>query len=104
MKQLQQSEFNKEVMQFKGTTLVDFYADWCGPCRMLSPMLDDMSKENTDKNVQFVKVNVDENRALAGAFGVMSIPTVVIIKDGKIVNQHIGVMPKEVYGNSIKNA
>lgn len=102
MKQIQQTDFNKDVIQFKGTTLVDFYADWCGPCRMLSPILEEMSKENKDESVQFVKVNVDENRELAGAFNVMSIPTVVIIKDGKVVDQHIGVMPKDVYNNSIK--
>lgn len=104
MKQIQQTDFNKDVIQFKGTTLVDFYADWCGPCRMLSPLLEEMSKENKDESVQFVKVNVDENRELAGAFNVMSIPTVVIIKDGKVVDQHIGVMPKDVYNNSIKAA
>lgn len=104
MKQIQQTDFNKDVIQFKGTTLVDFYADWCGPCRMLSPILEEMSKENKDESVQFVKVNVDENRELAGAFNVMSIPTVVIIKDGKVVDQHIGVMPKDVYNNSIKAA
>lgn len=97
MIQVKKDSFKKTVMDFKGVTVVDFYADWCGPCKMLSPLMEEMSKENRDKNVQFVKINVDEESELAGMFGVMSIPTVVFFKDGKIVTQKIGVSSKENY-------
>ncbi|MFZ6034739.1 MAG: thioredoxin [Patescibacteria group bacterium] len=97
MIQVKKDSFKKTVMDFKGVTVVDFYADWCGPCKMLSPLMEEMSKENRDKNVQFVKINVDEESELAGMFGVMSIPTVVFFKDGKIVTQKIGVSSKEDY-------
>ncbi len=104
MLNLNQDGFQKEVLDHKGVVVVDFYADWCGPCRMLSPMIEEMDKTNKDKNVKFVKVNVDANQGLAGLFGVMSIPTVIIFKDGKIFTQQIGVAPKNFYEEAIKKA
>ncbi|MBQ7335961.1 MAG: thioredoxin [Clostridia bacterium] len=74
------------------TILLDFYADWCGPCRMLSPVIDEIAKEREDIIVG--KVNVDHEQELAGEFGVFSIPTLVVIKDGQIVNQATGARPK----------
>lgn len=72
--------------------LLDFWASWCGPCRMVSPVVDEIAEENTD--VKVGKVNVDEQRELAAQFNVMSIPTLVVIKNGKIVNQMVGARPK----------
>ena len=73
--------------------LVDFYASWCGPCRMVSPIIDEIAAERSD--IKVVKVNVDEQSELAAEFGVMSIPTLVVIENGKIVNQMMGARPKE---------
>lgn len=72
--------------------LLDFYADWCGPCRMVSPVVDEIAEERTD--IVVGKINVDENPDLAGAFGVFSIPTLVVMKNGEIVNQATGARPK----------
>ena len=73
-------------------TLVDFWASWCGPCRMVSPIIDEIANERTD--VKVGKVNVDEQPELAAKFGVMSIPTLIVMKDGKVVNQTAGARPK----------
>ena len=81
--------------QFKNsekTILLDFYADWCGPCRMVSPIIDEIARENPQYLVG--KINVDDEAELAQNFGVMSIPTLVVIKNGKVVNQSTGAMPK----------
>ncbi|MBQ1230406.1 MAG: thioredoxin [Clostridia bacterium] len=72
--------------------LLDFYADWCGPCRMLSPVIEEIAKEWED--IVVGKVNVDENPDLASTFGVVSIPTLVVLKDGKVIHQSAGVRPK----------
>ncbi len=83
-------EFEKLVS--KGTVIVDFYADWCGPCRMQGPTLEELEKENA--NLSVLKVNVDDNPDLADAFGVQSIPMLLIFKDAKIVKKFIGLTPK----------
>lgn len=75
------------------TVLLDFYADWCGPCRMVSPLVDEIAEENPQYVVG--KINVDNEPELAQAFGVMSIPTLVVMKNGKIINQTVGARPKE---------
>ncbi len=97
MKIVSTDDFKKDVLDHKGVVLVDFYADWCGPCRMLGPMLEELDKENKDENIKFLKLNVDENQETAAQYGVMSIPTVIIFKDGKIVQQKVGVQPKQAY-------
>ena len=104
MKHISTSDFQTQVLEHKGTALVDFYADWCGPCRILGPMLEQLDKENKDENIKFFKINVDENQQLSAMFGVMSIPTVIIFKDGKIVAQKVGVQPKEMYSQALTNA
>ena len=83
-------EFEKLVS--KGTVIVDFYADWCGPCRMQGPTLEELEKENA--NLSVLKVNVDDNPDLAEAFAVQSIPMLLIFKDAKIVKKFIGLTPK----------
>lgn len=86
--------FEAEVMNSDRPVLIDFWAPWCGPCRMLSPTISEIAEEYGDK-VKVCKVNVDEQGELASTFGVMSIPTLVVIKEGKIVNSVIGVRPKD---------
>lgn len=102
MIQVTSKNFKEEVSNFKGAIVADFYAEWCGPCKMLSPLMDQMSKENKDSNVKFVKINVDQEQELAGQYGVMSIPTVIFFKDGKKVSQRVGVSQKNEYEDSIK--
>ncbi len=82
-----------EVLNSEKTVLLDFYADWCGPCRMVSPIVDEIAEENSQYFVG--KINVDEEPELANEFGVMSIPTLVVLKNGKIVNQSAGARPKQ---------
>ncbi len=84
--------FQKEVIESDRPVLVDFWADWCGPCRMLSPIVDEIASERAD--YKFCKVNVDEQPELAAAFHVSSIPTLVVIKNGKLANTSVGVRPK----------
>ena len=74
------------------TVLLDFYADWCGPCRMVGPIVEQIADERDD--IVVGKVNVDDNPELAGQFGVMSIPTLVVLKNGEVVNQAVGALPK----------
>lgn len=84
--------FQKEVIQSDKPVLLDFWASWCGPCRMLSPVVDEIARERTD--IKVGKVNVDDERELAGAFEVMSIPTLVVMSGGKVVSSSVGVRPK----------
>ena len=87
------NEFDREVLQDSGTVLVDFWATWCGPCRMLAPILEELSGQHPE--LKIVKVDVDENPQLAMAFQVSSIPTVVSFRDGKALKKSVGVVPGE---------
>lgn len=88
MIQVNEKDFKQEVLEQQGLVFVDFYADWCGPCQMLKPVLEEISENN--KDIKIVKVNVDDNANLCGEYGIYSIPHVLIFKDGKIVEQFIG--------------
>ena len=85
--------FSKEVMESAQPVLLDFWANWCGPCRMLSPIIDEIGEETA--GIKVGKVNVDEQRELAAAFQIMSIPTLVVMQDGKVTQQVVGLRPKE---------
>ena len=84
--------FEAEVIKSEKTVLVDFWASWCGPCRMLSPIVDEIAEERTD--IKVGKVNVDEQEELAMRFGIMSIPTLIVFKNGEAVKKTMGVQPK----------
>ena len=93
------ADFEAEVLKSDKTVLVDFWAVWCGPCRMLSPVVDQVAE---NPNIKVCKVNVDEEQQLAVKYGVMSIPTLLVFKGGELVNQSVGVIPKEEVLNLIK--
>lgn len=86
------NNFNQEVLNSDKPVLMDFWAPWCGPCRMVVPLVEEIAKERSD--IKVVKINVDEEQELAMQFGVMSIPTLVVMKNGTIVNQVTGARPK----------
>ena len=96
---INKDSFQKEVLENQSLVLVDFYADWCGPCRMTGPIIDELSKEISD--VRFVKINVDENPDLASQYQVFSIPTFIVFKNGQVVHQFVGVLSKEGFINEI---
>ena len=87
----------EEVLKEKNITMLDFWAPWCGPCRMLGPIIDELSTENTGKDVTIAKINVEENQELAIKYGVRGIPTVVIFKDGEEQSRKVGVASKADY-------
>lgn len=89
---INKTNFQDEVINSEKPVLLDFWASWCGPCRMVGPIVDEIAAERGDLKVG--KVNVDEQPELAGQFGVMSIPTLVVMKNGKVINQAVGVRPK----------
>ena len=89
---INKGNFQNEVINSESTVLLDFYADWCGPCRMVSLIVDELAEERED--IKVGKINVDEESELAERFGIFSIPALVVIKDGKIVNQSVGARPK----------
>ena len=92
--EINETSFESQVLQAREPVLVDFWAPWCGPCRMLAPLLDQIAREQAGK-VKIVKVNVDENPALAGRFGVQSIPTLLYFAGGELRDQSVGLVGKK---------
>lgn len=99
---LSNENFNKEVLNSEKPVLVDFWATWCGPCKMIAPIISEISEEFNNK-VKVGKVNVDEEKELAIKYGISSIPTLVIFKDGKIAKTLIGFRPKEAIKEVLNN-
>ncbi|MBQ8980937.1 MAG: thioredoxin [Eubacterium sp.] len=93
VKEITEANFEAEVLNSGKTCLIDFYAVWCGPCKIMSPVVDEIAEENAD--IVVGKIDVDENEELAEKYGVMSIPTILVIKNGEVAETFIGVTPKE---------
>ena len=93
MKHVTDSSFESDVLKASGPVLVDFWAEWCGPCKMIAPFLDDLATDMAGK-VTVAKVNIDENPATPGKYGVRGIPTLMIFKDGQVAATKIGALPK----------
>jgi len=90
---INKNNFKSEVMDSEKKVLLDFWAPWCGPCRMVVPIVEEIARQRPD--IKVGKINVDEEVELAGQFGIMSIPTLMVIENGKVVNQAMGARPKE---------
>jgi thioredoxin 1 len=99
---LTESNFKQEVLEAKELVLVDFWAPWCGPCRAVSPIIEEIAKEYKDK-IKVGKLNVDDYPQIASTYGIMSIPTLLIFKEGKILDSIIGVVSKSEIVSRIKN-
>ena len=97
---LTKDNFKREIEEYKGLAVVDLYADWCGPCKMLAPVLAELEQEYPD--VKFCKVNVDNEREIASAFRVESIPLVAFVKDNTYVDMSVGYVPKEKLAGMIE--
>ena len=93
--------FKKDVLENKGICIVDFWAPWCGPCKMFGPIFEKVEKET--KKIKFFKLNVDENEDICKKYGVMSIPTTIIFKDGKEISKNIGFMDEDSLKDFINN-
>ncbi|MDG6990315.1 MAG: thioredoxin [Nitrososphaerota archaeon] len=94
------ADFERAVLKSQSPTVVDFYADWCGPCRMVSPVIESLSQQYAGK-VNFAKVDTDANQSLAMRYNILSIPTVMIFKGGRMVDKIIGAMPAQAYRQKI---
>lgn len=99
--EITEKEFESKVLKSNKKVLVDFYADWCGPCRMLSPVVEEVAKETEE--VEFYKINVDHAEEVSRKYGVMSIPTLIIFQDGKVVNNSVGLKSKNELKEFLKD-
>lgn len=104
VKTIDTETFQSEVASFEGIAFVDFYADWCGPCKMTSPIIDELAEDPTFKDVKFLKVDVDANQELASQYSIFSIPTFIVYKNGEVINQFSGARDKSGFENELKKA
>ena len=100
--ELTDSNFQENVLDKEGVTVIDFWAEWCGPCRMISPIIEELSKEYDGKAL-VGKVNVDDNPEISMKYGIRSIPTVLILKNGEVVDKQVGTTSKQVLANKIES-
>lgn len=97
-----QTNFETEAMRFNGVAVVDFWAPWCGPCKMLAPLFEELSNDFKETpNLKFIKVNTDENPEIAANFQIRGIPAIKIIKNGVVVDEQVGFVPKETLKNLV---
>ncbi len=96
--------FENDVLKHKGIVLVDFFAEWCGPCKLTSPIVEELSNDPNYKDISFVEIDVDADNELAAQYNVLSIPTFLIFKDGQVVSQFIGARDKSGFESEIKAA
>lgn len=100
---LNDSNFDEKVLNNKNVVLCDFWAEWCGPCKQISPILEELSKEFKENQVTIAKVNIDENPETPSKYGIMSIPTLLLFKEGKLVSTQIGLQQKSELKSWIEN-
>jgi thioredoxin 1 len=103
VKELSDQDFQSEVLQATEPVLVDFWAPWCGPCRMIAPIVEELASENAG-SVKVVKINIDNSPNTAASYGVSSIPTLMIFKNGEVVDRFVGVQPKKRLQDAIEQA
>lgn len=103
VKTVNSSNFGSEILQNENPVLVDFYAQWCGPCKMLAPVIDELSEDAIAKKVEFAKLNIDEGKEIASFYGVMSVPTLILFKNGEEQMRMVGVHPKDAIAGTIED-
>jgi len=103
LKELSQNEFKGEVLESSTPVLVDFWAPWCGPCRRVAPLVEELAQQYAGR-VKVVKVDVDQNQELAGGYGINSIPTLMIFKDGEVVDRFVGIPPRDKLETALDEA
>lgn len=103
VKSVNNNNFGAEVLQNENPVLVDFYAQWCGPCKMLASVIDGLSEDVIAKRVEFAKLNIDEGREIASFYGVMSVPTLILFKNGEEQVRMVGVHPKDAIADTIED-
>lgn len=103
VKEVTDQTFESEVLQNPGVTLIDFWAPWCGPCRMLSPIVEELAQTYGDR-ATIAKMNVDDNPETPGRYGIQGIPTLMLFKDGELVDTMVGLQPKEVLAERLEAA
>lgn len=98
---LNKENFKQDVENFSGLVLVDFFAPWCGPCQLMSPIIDEIIQENQDQNIKIGKLNIDDNQEIASQYDIMSVPTFLLFKNGKAVDKKMGYGSKQDIENLI---